>query len=275
MSYLVQEKSESSGAPIELYRFSSDGFLDPYLYTNHGDDVTYNFETYTAIPMSRSQPEHSQEVAHRELSIEMPRDNPLAARWISFVPPKTVWLTIYRFHEGDSEVVVFWQGKVRGVAWNGNLATLSCQPTDSVFNRMGLRSTYGASCSHILYDDGCKISNVLYKIATALVTVNGITLTAPAFATFPDTTPVPNGWWVTGYIERPLNGDLRYITAHTGDTITILVGFEGLLAGEVINIYAGCNHTFSTCDIKFNNTDNFGGFPFVPAKNPFEHRIDM
>ena len=273
MSYLQREKSESAAAPVELYRFSSVGFNDPYLYTSNEDDVEYNFETYKAISINRSQPEHSRELAQRELTVEVARDNELAARWISFVPPKTVWLTIYRYHRGDNETVVFWQGKVRGVVWNNNLATFNCQPTDSIFQRQGLRATYGSTCSHILYDGGCKVSSALYQLDAPILNINGDRLTSAAFDTFPDSTNIPDGWFVTGFIERPFNGDLRYIVAHAGDQITLLAAFEGLQGGEVLKVYAGCNHTFPTCINKFGNGANFGGFPYVPARNPFEFKL--
>ncbi len=273
MTYLTYEKSEASGAPVELYRFSSAGFLTPLLYTSNEDDVEYNFETYTAIPIKRSQPEHSREPAQRELTIELSRDNELAAKYISFVPPKTVWLTIYRYHRIDNQIVVFWQGRVRGVSWQGNIASLNCQPTDSMFARMGLRASYGSNCSHMLYDAGCKVSSALYENTASILNINGDRLTASIFATFPDLTPVPTGWWITGYIERVLTGDLRYIIGHLSDEITLLAAFEGLEGGELMKIYAGCDHAYTTCINKFANGINFGGFPFVPLKNPFEFKL--
>jgi len=32
---------------------------------------------------------------------------------------------------------------------------------------------------------------------------------------------------------------------------------------------AGCDHSVSTCAARFDNLANYGGFPFIPTKNPF------
>jgi hypothetical protein len=32
---------------------------------------------------------------------------------------------------------------------------------------------------------------------------------------------------------------------------------------------AGCDHSVSTCAARFGNLANYGGFPFIPTKNPF------
>jgi hypothetical protein len=34
-------------------------------------------------------------------------------------------------------------------------------------------------------------------------------------------------------------------------------------------MYAGCDHLLATCRDRFSNVANFGGFPWIPQKNPF------
>jgi len=36
-----------------------------------------------------------------------------------------------------------------------------------------------------------------------------------------------------------------------------------------VKIYPGCDRVRATCESKFDNLDNFGGFPWIPTKNPF------
>ena len=36
-----------------------------------------------------------------------------------------------------------------------------------------------------------------------------------------------------------------------------------------IDLFAGCAHDLTTCDVKFDAVLDYGGFPFVPRKNPF------
>lgn len=76
-----------------------------------------------------------------------------------------------------------------------------------------------------------------------------------------------------------INGgdDARLILSQSGDDLQLLLPFPDSILGSTVVILAGCDHTVTTCDSKFNtpsdpqsNVVNFGGFPFVPTKNPFE-----
>ena len=94
----------------------------------------------------------------------------------------------------------------------------------------------------------------------------------------------PAGFFTSGMIEAP-DGTLRFITGHSGSTLTLIRPLESLnsffakngygegygygYGGLVIRIYPGCDRTKETCQSKFNNLNNYGGFPFIPLKNPF------
>jgi hypothetical protein len=47
------------------------------------------------------------------------------------------------------------------------------------------------------------------------------------------------------------------------------VAFDGIAVGQAVTLYPGCDHTTTTCDGKFSNLNNYGGFPHIPTKNPF------
>ena len=52
--------------------------------------------------------------------------------------------------------------------------------------------------------------------------------------------------------------------------LTLSRAVPGLLTGAAITLYPGCDHTRATCAAKFANLDNFGGFPWIPTRNPFD-----
>lgn len=281
MPYNEYEQSTHDSSPVELYRFYSDAFTEDYFYTSADEDVTYNGNTYKALErLQRSQPELTRESSAQTLEIFLPRDNPLAKRWLTYVPPRTVWLTVYRYHRsepGSPEVVVFWQGKIRGAAWAVNDVTLQALPIDTAFSRNGLRVTFSRVCRHELYGSKCKVPlNSFLEVAT-ISQISGNKLYSPAFTTFPSSSqPVPNGWWIAGFIENPATQEIRYITAHSGNEIEILAPFETLAVGSVVNVAAGCNHTAESCKLKFNNIVNHGSlFVYGPTENPFSVRIDQ
>jgi hypothetical protein len=37
-----------------------------------------------------------------------------------------------------------------------------------------------------------------------------------------------------------------------------------------VKIYPGCDRTKETCNDKFSNILNYGGFAWIPAKSPFD-----
>jgi uncharacterized phage protein (TIGR02218 family) len=75
------------------------------------------------------------------------------------------------------------------------------------------------------------------------------------------------GWLTGGYLR--VGGVPRMITQHSGDTVTLSSVLPGLAVGSAFEAFAGCDRSFSTCQSKFGNALNFGGFPWIPAKNPF------
>jgi hypothetical protein len=44
---------------------------------------------------------------------------------------------------------------------------------------------------------------------------------------------------------------------------------QGLAVGAAVDMYAGCDRTLNTWHNRFSNAANFGGFPWIPQKNPF------
>jgi len=70
-------------------------------------------------------------------------------------------------------------------------------------------------------------------------------------------------------VLQTVQGHRRMILSHVGDTVTLTAAILGLAPGSTVTAFAGCDHTISTCDSKFNNRENFGGFPYFPSINPF------
>jgi hypothetical protein len=77
------------------------------------------------------------------------------------------------------------------------------------------------------------------------------------------------GWAIAGVLVNPTSTDFRLIIAQTNDQVTVLMPFPTSLVGQTLSVLAGCDHTLPTCKTKFNNVINYGGFMFVPHKNPF------
>jgi uncharacterized phage protein (TIGR02218 family) len=117
----------------------------------------------------------------------------------------------------------------------------------------------------VLYGTACQASAVVHRVPGTVALVTGVVLSVPAAAGF------PAGHFAGGFATWAANGltEKRMIIVHTGDAITLSAVPPGLAVGDTISLYPGCDRTLATCDTKFGNSANFGGFPFIPTKNPF------
>lgn len=279
MSYASLETSQSSAQPVELFRF--DYGLETYYYTSADKDFTYQGRLYTATPVSRSQVDQSQEDQAGSLEVSLPRENPVSALFIDYLPIIPVSVTIYRLHRGDSGVVSVFQGKVTSATYTDNECKLRCAANADVLNRIIPIAVYQPQCNHTVFSQsqtydmaggnraqtiGCNASREAYRFAVAVQGVSGLTLTASPLASKPD------DWFTYGYVERS-NGEVRWITEHTGATLTLSYPFKGLNPGETVSVFPGCDGLESTCRNKFNNVLNFSGFTRLPSKNPFSSSI--
>ena len=259
----------TAGDVLELYHFQ--GPSEEWTYTSGDRTFVHLSREFRPALIRRTAPTSSADGQGR-ITLRMARDNPVALAYRIFVPTSTVWVAIYRTHlsDPDGEVVLYWSGRVRSVRWEGSEAMLDCEPASAMLERDGLRPTFQASCNWTLYDGRCRVNDLAHQTPVdpaGIAGVGTLTMTAPEFSSKPD------GWWTGGYIVRNF-ADRRLIVGHAGNTITLHLPFESIATTDVVHIYPGCDHTLATCRDKFGNLPNYGGFPFVPRKNPFTDGLE-
>lgn len=266
MTYDATEKSYQSGAPIELYEYAR-GTGEKWYYTSADQDVTVTTTTYKAYTIRRNSIEATPEAARNALQLTVARDFPIADMYRVAPPTDVITLTVKRYHEGDGNVSVIWMGRVLNVEWADSEATINHEPVSSSFARPGLRRLYSRVCPHVLYSTACGVAKATKKVTGAIDSVSGVTLSISECAAFAD------GYFAGGFIEWT-NGagniERRFITNHAGAAITLSMAFNGIGVGTSVDVYPGCDHTVSTCKNKFANLLNYGGFPHIPTKNPFD-----
>ena len=262
MSYADIENSATKGSPIELYRFAL-GKKRRWTYTSGQTAVTHQYETYIPAPIKRSSIEQGNEINRSSIEITLPRDNPLATMFIASPPEGVVSVTLYRYHASDAgtEVIVLWKGRVGGARLSGSVLILKCEPIATSLKRPGLRARYHLICRHALYSARCGVPSATYRIDGEVLAVNGVNVQVAAAASKPD------GYFVAGMLATA--DAVRMIVGHSGVDLTLVAPMPGLTAGMSVQLYAGCDHAVATCRDRFNNLDNYGGFPYIPIKNPF------
>ena len=271
MTFVAQETSRESGQVLELYTFIFG--LSIFRFTSFQSDIVWQGLTYTSTQISRSNTGASIEDTAGQVTITVPIDNPVASLFIANVPGKVGSVQILRAHANDpaEEVVVLFDGFVANVTLDGELeAKVLCNPQTKIFDRSAPRITFMSLCGHILYDERCKVDISLFTftglvsaVASNVITVNGAGAVGAAdhftggFCRFPSTT----------------TDDARLILNQSGDDLTLLLPFAADVIGFDIDVFAGCDRSLATCDAKFAAVINYGGFPFVPRKNPFGTRL--
>lgn len=259
MSYDTKETSIADGKPVELYRFVLGQQV--WTVTSASSAITYQVDIYQPAMIRRSSIDQSQEFARNGIDIECARDFAVAQLFAASRPNGVVSLTVFRNHLGDAEYITWWKGRVASVVFAGSTARIRCESIFTALKRPGLRAHYQTGCRHALFDPRCSVNNQAYKIVGQVASFSGLNVTSSAFMS------QSSGWLTGGYLR--VGGVPRMITNHSGDTITLSAVLPGLAVGVAFEAFAGCDRTFATCQSKFANAINFGGFPWIPVKNPF------
>jgi uncharacterized phage protein (TIGR02218 family) len=261
MSYAAQENSIASGHPVELYRFALG--TNRWTFTSGQTAVVYQSETYEPVPIRRSGIEQGNEINRASLEITLPRDNILVDQFIASPPDGVMSVTIYRYHVTDTanETIVLWKGRVGVARLSGSDLILKCEPIATSLKRPGLRARYQLLCRHPLYSAGCGVAKASFVTSGTVASISGTTVQVDDAASKPD------GYFVAGMLAT--NKGQRMIIGHSGANITLIAPMPSLAVGDSVQLYAGCDHSTATCLNRFNNLANFGGFPYIPQKNPF------
>lgn len=250
----------------ELYRFSEQGSALKWFYTSGNEPVNYLAEDYVPQKISRTEVTIKSELAKANLEIQVPLTNPAALQWLADGGERIVTLTIYERDKGGTFIVV-WKGRLKAVVPGMNAIKLKMESIFSSLRRIGIRGKYQRSCRHALYGRGCTLDPETFAVVGSLTAADNTVLTVTEAALQAD------GYYTGGMIRAP-DGTLSYVTRHVGDAITIqrlsYALYDAIAGGfpVAVTIYPGCDRSRGTCWQKFNNGLNYGGFDFVPRKNP-------
>lgn len=280
MVFNTLETGSESGQPIELYTFRL-GNGTPTRYTSSQNEVTLTttLEVFTPVAIERGNlVEELNNPNTNRLQITLPAGDDWVAQFRNIAPGQRATITIRRLHRADlggsEDTITIFKGTVRNVSFskNGRQAVLQVLPITSAMSRPMPRRTYQNLCNHMLYDSRCGIleNDPNFRLSNALVTaVSGDVITVTGAAAFDALADFFEGGFIT------FGDDYRTVVAQSGDNLTVITPFLSSPDGELVSVNAGCKHRVTTdCLNKFNNLSNYGGFPYVPTKNPFATGLD-
>lgn len=274
MSFKFFETSLQQAQPIRLYQFQR-GALK-WGYCSADRDVRFNNITFYSLlgGIKDDGIRQTQDSGGDLLTLTVPANSDLAQMYRHFAPAQAVDLTIFDLHYPELEstetgaYLAVWKGFIVGVKFvNDFTAQVQCQNLSASLERTGLRKTWSKMCSHQLYGNGCNLDRNQFMTEVAITAVSGSSLEVAL-----PSDKNQDDYFTGGYLEwmSEYGVEQRGIERQLGNTLAVFGGVQGLNVGQKIKLFAGCNRTFSACQVKFNNTDNYGGSPHMPNKSPFD-----
>lgn len=249
---------------IDLYKIISDGQV--YNLTSASIAQTYNGDTYEPAAIGRGGVQSKGEISKANLDVRLALDHPLAASLLGRWAESITSLTIFAKRTASTDVI--WKGRLASIVPDDAHVRLVFESIFTSLRRPGLRARFLKSCRHPLYGRGCYLDHADFAVAATVTAINGLTVTSPAAAA------QANGYFTGGMLEAP-DGTLSYIASHVGSQLSmnrvssaLATAFADEGSGLAITLYPGCDHSYATCAAKFGNDDNYGGFDYIPTKNP-------
>ncbi|WP_424931887.1 phage BR0599 family protein [Amaricoccus macauensis] len=268
MTFDTIEASVADSRPFFLYQFSQGAQV--WRFTSRAADWVSQDDAGNAIPWTASAIGHgdvvqSAEIERAQLEVSFPLSDAFARRYLGLPGLAITTLTIFRGHEQlPDEVVAHWKGRVIGAEVEGARITLTCESVFSTLRRTGVRAKYQRICRHALYGSGCGLDIEAHLTTASVTALAGRDLTVPEAAGQPD------GWYRAGVLR--FGASHGFIVEHAGATLRLSAPMPELVEAELpaaAAIAPGCDLRMATCQAKFANLPNFGGFPAIPGRNPF------
>lgn len=292
MSYGDRLSAVFGKRPIWLYHLTKDGF--ERFFTSRATDYTENLDdwfdqvdvyagddwstrTWVSVPIAHTRFRVTSSIGRAETEVLFPQSN----EWVqTYVAPGGLGYednTITVYHEfvndPDSERVAKYRGRAVATRRKLNFTYLVCENRFTELRRKGLSAVVQRPCRHALYHSkdglGCNLNIEDFQTDGTMTALSDTSATVTEAGDQDDT------YFAGGVLT--FNGARQLILSHTGTTLVLLGPVPGL-QDEIdangtasVQIAPGCNLTRATCAEKFNNLENFGGFPWIDD-NPFSGR---
>ena len=248
---------------VELYAF--EGTSATFRLTPHEFDVQIGGQRYEHCSLERSALALGAEAAKLALELKLPPDHALVQHLLqaSITGEATAVRLAVAVRDDISDAWGFsgtrWMGRVLGVEVADDAARIRCESAQVSLKRIGLRRLYSRACSHVLYSAACGATPIAASAEVVRSEGRQVEL-----ASLP---PEVAGMLAGGWLQTPA-GARHMIVGESTAGVELLYPVP-LAVGISVTLTAGCDHSTSACHSRFNNLVNYGGFPFIPSKNPF------
>lgn len=269
--------SRARGRPIDLFLFIyGEGENDYFGYTNAEQGFTLEGREYVPLAISRDGIKAKGRGKTSELKVDVPANSGIAGLIRGGAPRRVIVLKIYKGHyasahgsegiTGPAEVGLVWSGRVLEAGRKKNKTVLSCDTLGAGMARPALTVNYQRECGRVLYGAQCKASKAAATSDVVVASVVGTTIGLPA-AWHGAWTP---SQYIGGVIEwaGTYGAETRMIINAGDESVTTDSFASDLVAAMTAQVVLGCARNMDACSATHSNILNYGGFPFIPLKNP-------
>lgn len=266
MTYATNEISIKDGDPFECYEFVTP--LGTFRYTTLPVNVTLGGNVYTPLQISRTTISITMIVdSIQTMDIKIPLDTEIADGYTGRILPEYLTVRVFRAHVGDdlsTEFATEWRGEATAYTVEGGTFVIK---TQSILQAkvQGASGTvyYQIPCNHRVYDARCGLDPASFSYAATVTDIDGFKITVTDDG-------VADSGLALGSITNDRTGEVRSIYDNTANVIDVTYPFRDLLIGDEVTLTLGCDNKMGTCVSRFNNVAKFGGFRYIPLKNPFK-----
>lgn len=267
MSFDSAERSVQDSNLADLYDLTLGATV--YRYTSHDTDIVFGGFTYTAISIRRGTTGVTGQDSQYELIITMAGSAAFVLDQLAGLPPMSTSCVVRRLQIDEGAAIKIWEGECGPVAIIDDDEAefrVACTLDDPIAT-MVPSARCQRLCNHTLYDEMCGLLETDHDLAATVEDASGITVTVSA-------TGVLAGKLTSGGKIR-VGAEERTIVKEVGNVLTLLAPFPLATFNQLpipvaCTLIKGCKHTVTYCRDEFDNVDNFGGFPYLDWKNPFE-----
>lgn len=290
MSYINILTSRFAKRPLWLYEFNRNGrywlwtsrsktyvesLPDVYSVTDvySGTDV-FN-KRWESTPIGHSRFRITSSTARAETSFIFNGSNEMASLYFNGNDSVSNTVTVYHefLNDPDNERIVKFRGRVIGTETMLTKFTLVAENNFTELRRKGLTAVIQRPCRHALYHSlggvGCNLLLSNFQDDVKCTSVSGKIVTVVSAISRPD------GYYNGGIFT--FGNRQQLILKHAGGTIQLASIITGLsdavsnagVEGLDVKLAPGCDLTRQTCNDRFNNLANHGGFPWADD-TPFD-----
>lgn len=244
---------------VSLFEIKNDAFGTLFL-TNHKHAITLNDKTYEPWTIKHSAFFQTLERGKMQMTVRMKKHPDLLSVHLYGVPRSATSIKIFHYAPEEGENLLVFSGVLSSAKISGTEMRLSFMHELAAGNRENNVQTISVLCPHSLYSSECGVTATPDSYQVQAINDGGKRITLSSAP------PVNDGYYSFGYAQAI--GVRRGVISHTASDIVLISPIPGLAIGDTILVAAGCDKRISTCQSKFNNVDNFGGFKYIPHIDP-------